>query len=116
MSEPRSASVVAIRKSIVLELKESQYLSIVAKHPSFSSKLARFVVNRLKRNVLQQHLETSAKNIAVINLQADYDISAYTDAIKSQFESLQVGIQILDHESPANLEQCSMYDTLEAHE
>ena len=116
MSEPRSASVVAIRKSIVLQLTESQYLSIVAKHPSFSSKLARFVVNRLKRNVLQQHLETSAKNIAVINLQPDYDITAYTDAIREQFESLEVSIQILDHESPANLEQNSMYDTLESHD
>jgi NTE family protein len=116
MAEPRSASVVAIRKSIVLELTENQYLSIVTRHPSFSSKVARFVVNRLKRNVLQQHLETSAKNIAVINLQPDYDITAYTDSIKLQFESLQVSIQILDHESPANLGQLSMYDTLESHE
>ena len=116
MAEPRSASVVAIRKSIVLELKESQYLAIVAKHPLFSSKLARFIVNRLKRNVLQQHLETSAKNIAVINLQADNDISAYTDTIKSQFESLQVSIQILDHDSHANLELQTMYDTLEEHQ
>ena len=116
MAEPRSASVVAIRKSIVLELKESQYLAIVAKHPSFSSKLTRFIVNRLKRNVLQQHLETSAKNIAVINLQADNDISAYTDTIKSQFESLQVSIQILDHDAHAKLELQTMYDTLEEHE
>ncbi|RIW18189.1 hypothetical protein D0X99_00370 [Algoriphagus lacus] len=116
MAEPRSASVVAIRKSIVLELKESQYLAIVAKHPSFSSKLARFIVKRLRRNVLQQHLETSAKNIAVINLQADRDITVYTDPIKAQFESLQVSIQILDHESHANLETQTMYDTLEQHE
>jgi NTE family protein len=97
MGEPRSASVVAIRKSIVLEIKESQYLEIVSKHPSFSSKLTRFVVNRLRRNSLQQHLETSAKNIAVINLQADNDITAYTEAIKYEFESLDVKIQILDH-------------------
>lgn len=116
MAEPRSASVVAIRKSVVLELKESQYLAIVAKHPSFSSKLARFIVKRLRRNVLQQHLETSAKNIAVINLQADRDISDYTDSIKAQFESLHVSIQILDHDSHANLEQYSMYDILENHE
>lgn len=116
MAEPRSASVVAIRKSIVLELKESQYLAIVAKHPSFSSKLARFIVKRLRRNVLQQHLETSAKNIAVINLQADNDITLYTDPIKAQFESLQVSIQILDHDSHANLETREMYETLEQHE
>lgn len=115
MGEPRSASVVAIRKSIVLEIKESQYLEIVSKHPSFSSKLTRFVVNRLRRNSLQQHLETSAKNIAVINLQAENDITAYTEAIKNEFESLDVKIQILDHYSHANLETQDMYDTLEQH-
>lgn len=115
MAEPRSASVVAIRKSIVLELKEDQYLFIVSKHPKFSSKLTKFVVNRLRRNSLQQHLETSPKNIAVINFQADKDISVYTEAIKKEFESLQVGIQILDHDSHSNLETQNIYDTLEEH-
>jgi predicted acylesterase/phospholipase RssA/CRP-like cAMP-binding protein len=116
MSEPRSAAVVAIRKSIVLELKENDYLGIVARYPAFSTKLTRFVVNRLRRNALQQHLETSAKNIAVINLQSEKDISEYTEAIKAQFESLNVGIQILDHNSHANLELQTLYDTLEQHE
>ncbi|OOG70480.1 patatin-like phospholipase family protein [Algoriphagus sp. A40] len=115
MAEPRSASVVAIRKSIVLELKETQYLDIVSKHPEFSSKLTRFVVNRHRRNALQQHLETSAKNIAVINLQSKIDISDYTEAVKKEFESLDVSIQILDHDSHANLETQVMYDTLEQH-
>lgn len=115
MAEPRSASVVAIRKSIVLELKEKQYLDIVSKHPEFSSKLTRFVVNRLRRNALQQHLETSAKNIAVINLQAENDISEYTEAVKKEFESLNVSIQILDHDSHSNVETQVMYDTLEEH-
>lgn len=115
MAEPRSASVVAIRKSIVLELKENQYLDIVSKHPEFSSKLTRFVVNRLRRNSLQQHLETSAKNIAVINLQSDNDITEYTEAVKKEFESLNVSIQILDHDSHSNLETQTMYDTLEEH-
>lgn len=116
MAEPRSASVVAIRKSIVLELKETEYLEIVSRYPAFSTKLTRFVVKRLRRNSLQQHLETSAKNIAVINLQSEKDISEYTEAIKVQFESLNVSIQILDHNSHANLELQTIYDTLEEHE
>ncbi|MFD2200404.1 patatin-like phospholipase family protein [Shivajiella indica] len=116
LGEPRSASVVAIRKSIVLELKEKDYLGIVAKHPAFSTKLTRFVVNRLRRNTLQQHLETSAKNIAVINLQSENDITDYTEAIKAQFESLNVSIQILDHDSHAKMALQDIYDTLEQHE
>ncbi len=116
MAEPRSASVVAIRKSLVLELKETEYLEIVGRFPAFSTKLTRFIVNRLRRNSLQQHLETSAKNIAIINLQSENDISEYTDAIESQFQSSNVGIQILDHDSHANLELQSGYDTLEQHQ
>lgn len=116
MAEPRSASVVAIRKSIVLELKENEYLEIIASQPVFSTKLTRFVVNRLRRNSLQQHLGTFAKNIAVINLQPENDISEYTDAIKVQFESLKVGIRILDQESHANLELQTLYEKLEKHE
>ena len=115
MAEPRSASVVAIRKSIVLELKESLYLDIVSKRPDFSSKLTRFVVNRLRRNTLQQHLETSAKNIAIINLQAENDISDYTEAIKKQFETLDVDFQILNHDSHSGMQMQDLYDTLEHH-
>ncbi len=116
MQEPRGASVVAIRKSIVLQLSESEYMEIVAKHPAFSSKLTRFVVNRLKRNVLQQHLESSAKNIALINLQAENDISDYTESIKSQFESLNVSIQVFYPDTLDNMEPKSLFDTLEKHD
>ncbi|HSK13464.1 MAG TPA: cyclic nucleotide-binding domain-containing protein, partial [Phnomibacter sp.] len=115
MAEPRSASVVAIRRSIALELKEKDYLEIVGREPAFSTKLTRFVVNRLRRNALQQHLEISARNIAVINLQSQRDISEYTDAIKAQFESLDVRFQILDHDSHASVEQQTLYQALEQH-
>jgi NTE family protein len=116
MSEPRSATMVAIRKSLVLKLTESDYMGIVAKHPAFSTQLTRFVVNRLRRNSLQQHLESSAKNIAVINLQSERDISEYTEAVKVQFGSLNVGVQILEHSSHANMELQNIYDTLENHD
>ncbi len=116
MSEPRSATVVAIRKSLVLKLTESDYMGIVAEHPAFSTQLTRFVVSRLRRNSLQQHLESSAKNIAVINLQSERDISEYTDAVIDQFGSLNVEVQVLDHSSHANMELQNMYDTLENHD
>lgn len=116
MQEPRGASVVAIRKSIVLQLFESEYLEIVGKHPAFSSKLTRFVVNRLKRNVLQQHLESSAKNIALINLQSGNDITAYTEAVKKQFESLHVSIQVFYPDTLDSMEPKELFDTLEKHD
>lgn len=116
MGEPRSASVVAIRKSTVLKLKEEQYLKIVSNHPEFSSKVTRFLVNRVRRNTLQKHLETTAKNIAVINLQEGTDLSDYTEAIKSELSSQHIRTQILDHDSHADLESHDIYNLLETHE
>lgn len=113
---PEGSSVVAIRKSIVLQLFESDYLEIVAKHPEFPSKLTHFVVNRIKRNVLQQNLESSAKNIALINLQSGKDITAYTEAVKSQFESLNVSIKVFYPDTFDNMETKVLFDTLEKHE
>lgn len=117
LGEVRSATVVAIRKSVVLQLSEKEYLNIVARYPRFSTQLTQFIVKRLRRNALQQHLEVAAKNIAVINLQADQDISVYTDAIKARFESLQFPIQVLDEHSPqSHLDQHAMYNSLEENE
>ena len=115
-SAPRSASVVAIRKSVVLELTEVEYLKLVSKKPEFSTLMARFVINRMRRNSLQQHLESSAKNIAVMNLQADRDITAYTSAIQLEFEALNVPIQVLDHDSHASWDTHDLYRALEDHE
>lgn len=115
-SAPRSASVVAIRKSVVLEVTELEYLKLVSKKPEFSTQMARFVINRMRRNSLQQHLESSAKNIAVMNLQADRDITAYTGAIQQEFEALHVPIQVLDHDSHAAWDTHDLYRALEDHD
>lgn len=56
-NEPRMASVIAVRKSAVLQMNQSQYRTIVSKSPDFAAALTRFVINRLRRNVLQQHVE-----------------------------------------------------------
>lgn len=117
LGEPRSATIVAIRKSVVLQISEKTYLRLVALHPQFSTQLTRFVVKRLRRNALQQHLEIAAKNIAVINLQAENDISEYTDAVKQQFESQDVPFQILDAETPQKHQDLhSLFNSLEQSE
>lgn len=114
LGEARSASVLAVRKSVVLQLSEKEYLDIVARYPRFSTQLTRFVVKRIRRNALQQHLQAPAKNIAVINLQSNQDISDYIDAVKARFESMQIPIQVLDDLSPqSHLSQHEMYNSLE---
>lgn len=73
--EPRMASVLAIRKSIVLELSQMEYLKLVSLNPSLANSMTKFVINRLRRNTFQQNQSSPPKNIALINLQADHDLS-----------------------------------------
>lgn len=85
--EPRMASVVAIRNSSVLEIGKEQYKDIVQKHPDFAAALTNFIIKRLRRNVLQQHVEAAPKNIAIIPLQNDLDLSYWVDAIQENLSN-----------------------------
>ena len=66
--EPRSASVVAIRKSTVLQIDEADYDALTRQYPHFAFTLTQFVINRLKRNAFQQRIGAAPKNIAVIKI------------------------------------------------
>lgn len=94
--EPRSASVVAIRRSVVLVLDEKSYNELVSRYPDFANTLTRFVINRVRRNELQQHQLPVPRHIAVINLQPENDISHWTDSIHQQFAESQTDIHVSD--------------------
>jgi predicted acylesterase/phospholipase RssA len=135
--EPRSASVVAIRKSTVLQIDEADYNALTHQYPHFAFTLTQFVINRLKRNAFQQKIGAAPKNIAVMKLQPDHDFTPWTDDMRRElgimgtpinvyypdlqlpenpnavFEDMEnsVGINILvcddDHQTWA--QQCIMY-------
>ncbi|PRY85986.1 cyclic nucleotide-binding and patatin-like phospholipase domain-containing protein [Mongoliibacter ruber] len=85
-NEPRMASVMAVRKSSVLEINQNHYRNIVSKSPDFAAALTRFVINRLRRNVLQQHVEAAPKNIALIHLQPQDDLTDFLFDLKDQLQ------------------------------
>lgn len=68
--EPRSASVVAIRRSTVLKIDEESYMSLVVQYPHFANRLTQFVISRLRRSAFQEKMAAPPKNIALINLHA----------------------------------------------
>jgi NTE family protein len=135
--EPRSAAVVAIRKSIVLQIDETDYDKLVTLYPNFAFTLTQFVIERLKRNTFQQKSEAAPKNIAVIKLQPKHDFTPWTDDMRRELEAMgtpinvyypetqlsgnldtvfeemenSAGINILvcDHENDAWAKQCIMY-------
>lgn len=92
--EPRSASVIAIRRSTVLQIDEADYTALIAQYPHFANTLTRFVINRLRRHAFQQRMASAPKNVAIVKLQSDLDLSPWTDKIRQQLADLNVDIRV----------------------
>jgi NTE family protein len=114
--EPRMASVLAIRKTILLEITQNEYLNLVRQNPAFAGTLTGFLIKRLRRNVLEQNLSETPKNIALINLQADQDLRPWTDEIRKTLQESGISTQVFDQHSQPEKHYQSVFDTLEKHE
>lgn len=114
-NEPRMAAVLAIRKSIVLEISKAEYHSAVAKNPEFASALTRFVINRMRRNVLEQKVEAIPKNIVIIQLQQDLNIDYWVTEIKSKLETMHIPTQVLGLEKKGEKNFKELPELLEQH-
>jgi len=112
-NEPRMASVLAIRKTIVLKINKQEYLNLVAQNPAFAGLLTSFLIKRLRRNILEQHMSSTPKNIALINLQPAHDLSPWTDDIERTLEESGFPIQVFDNDSQPDHLYNSIFDTLE---
>lgn len=114
-NEPRMASVLAIRKTTVLEINKQQYEALVARNPSFAATLTGVLIGRLKRNMLERHLSAIPRNIALVNLQADHDLSPWTRDIEKTFRESGTPIYVYDHTSATEGDQAAVFDSLEQH-
>ncbi|MEO7445260.1 MAG: cyclic nucleotide-binding and patatin-like phospholipase domain-containing protein [Ferruginibacter sp.] len=114
-NEPRTASVLAIRKTTLLEINKAEYLHLVSQNPSFASTLTNFLIKRLRRNLLEQSVSEMPKNIALINLQPSYDIHPWTDDIEKTFEEKGMSTNVYDHTSHPDKNYDFIFETLEQH-
>ncbi|NOT36558.1 MAG: hypothetical protein HOP11_04215 [Saprospiraceae bacterium] len=94
-NDPRSATVFAMRPSVVLEINENEYYKIISLQPEFAQKLTAITIKRLKSNSLQDNIKNAPKNIAIINLQENPDLTPWTQLIENQF--LKSGINYKLH-------------------
>jgi predicted acylesterase/phospholipase RssA len=102
--DPRTASVVAIRKSAVLQIDEADYDALTHQYPHFGFTLTQFVINRLKRNAFQQKVGAAPKNIAVIKLQPNHDFAPWTDDMHRELGLMETPVNVYypDNQSPEN--------------
>jgi NTE family protein len=111
--DPRTASVVAIRKSLVLQLYEADYKALVTDNPHFAYNLPQFVINRMRRKTFQHQLGAAPKNVAVIKLQPDHDFSGWTDDMKQELAEMGVPVTVYDAESRSSEDQHTIFEEME---
>jgi predicted acylesterase/phospholipase RssA/CRP-like cAMP-binding protein len=114
--EPHSASVVALRRSALLCIDAAQYLTIVQEFPHIANTLTKLIIERLRRNAHQRKKDAAPKNIAVVNLQPDNDVSAFTSAIEQQFKNMGLGITIFDEQTHTEDNNQAIFDSMEKNE
>ena len=115
-NEPRMASVLAIRKTIVLEITKKEYLNLVAENPTFASTLTSFLIRRMKRNILEQKGSGAPKNIALINLQPEHDLSPWTNDMEATLIASGTSTQVFTHDSLPEAPYRTVFDSLEQHD
>lgn len=111
--ELHSASVVALRKSSVLQIEDDEYLSLIKEFPAFANTLTKFVIDRLRRNAQQKKIDAAPKNIAIINLQPGNDVSVYTSSIEQHLLEMGLEIKIFDHLSLTEENYNTAFDNMD---
>lgn len=113
--EPRMASVLAIRKTTVLEITNDKYLSIVSQNPSFASMLTSVLIKRINNNILEQNRTGASKNIALINLQPDNDLGDWTFDMERTLRMNGISTQVFSEGALPEEQYMEIFDTLEQH-
>jgi len=112
----RMASVLAVRKSEVLVISKTGYETIIKHRPHLVAITNKFIIERLRRNELETHKLAAPKNIAVLNLNPDEDLSSWTDDMEAYFDKQSVKLNVYDDGLPKDMEPSDYFESLEENE
>ncbi len=114
--ENRMASVVALRKSTVLKLNEAAYFKLIQAFPQFAAQLTKYIVERIRRNAAQRKKEAAPKNIAVVKLQQESDVSAFTGPIIEELQRMGFMSNVYYHNTQEESQYNQIFEEMENRE
>ncbi len=114
--EPRTASAVAMRKTSLLKLKESDYITLIQSYPNIGQKFSAFVYNRLKSNFAGLNKINAPKNISVIILNHFENYDKLIDQILIELNFSGIATNVYYHDSFANKENSNVLNKIDEHE
>src|SRR5687768_14170867 len=75
-----------------------------------------FLIKRLRRNGLEQHMSSTPKNIVLVNLQPEHDLSPWTNDIESVLEANGTAVKVFTHDSAPGNQLDLVFASMEQHE
>jgi NTE family protein len=113
-NEPRIASVRALRNSLLLEINPEKYMELASSNVKFASHFFKMVVERLRRNTLQQNQNVAPRNIAWIDLHSSADeLSTFLSAMRDTFDQMDATLHLHDSPTEAHEEWDALFDKME---
>lgn len=79
--KPRSASVIALRDSVLLKMSQHNFLDLVSQHPQAALSLARTAVSRLENSYAQRKQQRIPRTIAILPQGGSLDVNTFVDAL-----------------------------------
>ncbi|HKK88487.1 MAG TPA: patatin-like phospholipase family protein [Saprospiraceae bacterium] len=110
---PRSASVLAVRKSKALALTRAGFQTIVSHRPSFATRVNQFIISRLKRNALEANKQAPPQNIVVVKLDPEADFTAWSDRMLDYFDEQSFNLSIYNQPENPHENSESFFESLD---
>ena len=87
--EIRSASVIAVRESLLVKMSRSVFERLSNAHPAIMAHVTRVMVERMRENFRSSHSKPSqCHNFALLPHDANFDLAATAEAVREAFAGL----------------------------
>ena len=109
--EPRTASIVAVRDSLVVKFSNAAFERIIARHPEIVRDLMRLQIGRMSREVREESMPAAAISVAVVPLRMKSSFSDFIARLaKAAGATVHLHSSTVDSELGAGISQLSEQD------
>ena len=87
--ETRSATVIAIRESHLIQLTQAQFNELVEKYPQITMKIAGGILKRMRRSLNERASRDIIRSLALVPIREDFDFDHFTHTLATALNALQ---------------------------
>ncbi|MBA4118971.1 MAG: hypothetical protein C0514_08795 [Candidatus Puniceispirillum sp.] len=111
--EPRSATVIALRDSLLLQLDSEHFMEVCRKHPSVLLEVAKTITRRLQRTLQAKQNYSNASNIVIFPAHRGVNVGLFMEKLSSRFNQ-QFRYRTIAHQDfPKNISTNDLHGAIQ---